>query len=104
MVHNPALAGQDDPALAHGLWSILPAGPAPNLFDSNAVQKNRLLTMGSQHLGGTLIMRNNPTSGEQKHNRDGPVVADCLNANIFPAHGRGGMEEVHILKGCALLQ
>ena len=49
-------------------------------------------------------MRNNPTSGEQKQNRDGPVVADCLNANIFPAHGRGGMEEVHILKGCALLQ
>jgi hypothetical protein len=26
MVHNPALAGQDDPALARGLWSILPAG------------------------------------------------------------------------------
>jgi len=89
MVHNPALAGKDDPALTHGLWRILPASPAPNLFESTAVQKNRLLTMDSQQLGGTLVMRNNPASGEQKRNRDGPVVADCLKRKILPARVPG---------------
>jgi hypothetical protein len=33
MVHNPALAGKDDPSISQGLWSILPAGPKPNVLE-----------------------------------------------------------------------
>jgi hypothetical protein len=32
-VHNPALAGKDDPSISQGLWSILPAGPKTTDFE-----------------------------------------------------------------------
>jgi len=33
MVHNPVLAGEDNPALAHGLWRILSAGQNQPILD-----------------------------------------------------------------------
>ena len=33
MVYNFALAGKDDPSIAQGLWSILPAGPKSPIWD-----------------------------------------------------------------------
>jgi hypothetical protein len=33
MVHDPALAGKDDPSISQDLWSILPVGPKSTVFE-----------------------------------------------------------------------